>query len=791
MVGLMTNTIAWKKPVLYGTLFVVTACSLAIEISLTRLFSYLHPAGLVYIIISTSMAGLGAGAVFVHYVREAYRERFFSVILFLPVPVVLFVTGISLANVGFYVPLVASVLLFMSIGSALVLIFQQSGYSIPRLYAMDLAGAGLGSVLAFFLLNFLGAVHALFLFAVLLTVAFAHLQTVLFSFKKRLVIVPAVLLVVVLVGYFTDLQFRLRPEEQWDKEMTVMLRDGSENPRIEETRWSAFGRADLVASGNPLFKTMFIDGAAGTKMVQMEDGEVSKALADNLRFVYIGGLPILAIPEDQRREALVLGSGGGIDVVTLLLWDYQRVTAVEINPDFVDIVKEWGEYNGDIYNDHPRVRLVEGEGRSYLRNTDQKFDLILMSLPITKSYRNYGNQELVENYLFTHEAIGEYRRALAPGGQMIVVTHYRNELLRLVTNTLKSFEDDGIPISQAMNQIATIGSDANPTLILKNGVMDEGEIGTYYVIVDRFSQRGTTNFIPFIEQRMLQRTNTATGETATVPEFHPGLYELSRGGIDLDEFINDADEDISWVSDDSPFFYQLSRSMPGEILVVLLVALGLLAAIVITFVAGTRSDNEVPQRRKWHYLFAFAALGLGFMLTEIGVIQRYVLLWEHQTLALSVVLAVVLVSSGLGSYVSRRINSVAVIAGVTGVIVAIAIPMAVVAGRFLPEMSGAGLGLKILATFIGVGPLFFCMGMPFPWTLRRLSLEESDRRLFPWMMGVNSITTLLGGALSLTIALDFGFRYVLFAGAFAYVLFAGTTLITGHRPALQSGAESA
>jgi hypothetical protein len=152
-------------------------------------------------------------------------------------------------------------------------------------------------MLSFVLLNILGAVHALFLFAILLTVAFALVHLLVLSLKKRLVIIPAVLLAVTAVVFLLNLQSQLLPQERWGKEMTLMLRDGKENPRIAGTRWSAFGRADLVESDNPLFKTIFIDGAAGTKMVQMENGQVAKALADNLKFVDMGGLPVLAIPE--------------------------------------------------------------------------------------------------------------------------------------------------------------------------------------------------------------------------------------------------------------------------------------------------------------------------------------------------------------------------------------------------------------------------------------------------------------------------------------------------------------
>jgi hypothetical protein len=149
MGGPMKATNVGKKPILCTGLFVVTACSLAIEISLTRLFSYLYVNSYVYIIISTSMAGLGAGAVLLYFIKQEHRERYFTVLLILPVPLILFLIGINITNAGFYISLAASLLLFLSIGSTMVLIFQQSEFSIPYLYALDLGGAAFGSVLSF------------------------------------------------------------------------------------------------------------------------------------------------------------------------------------------------------------------------------------------------------------------------------------------------------------------------------------------------------------------------------------------------------------------------------------------------------------------------------------------------------------------------------------------------------------------------------------------------------------------------------------------------------------------
>ena len=747
-----------RRGLLLPALFLISAGSLGTEIVLTRFFSYLFVQSYVYIIISLTMAGLGAGAVVVYFVGQKLSRGYFAALWFAPIVLLAGLFAVGVVQGGLVVSLLLTLGIFVAVGSYLAVVFRESGLPVPYLYAADLVGAAAGAVSSFFLLNALGAADALLVFVLMLSAGFLAAHLGLFAAGRRLALPLAALACAAVLGFLVDVEGRLLPYAPLKKEMTQMLADRENHPRIVESSWSAFGRVDLVENDNPLFKTLFIDGAAGTKMISMAGGRIDPALADALRYSYMGGLPVQGIPEDRRDQALVIGSGGGIDVVTLLLLGYRSITAVEINPDFIAMVRRWGEYNGNLYDDYPAVELVEGEGRSYVRDSGRRYDLILMSLPIIKSVRSYAAQELTENYLFTYQAIGEYRRALKPGGHLIVVTHYRNELLRLVANVLKSYLEEGVAIPEAMRSLAAIGTDAAPTLILKNGRLDEREVGTFYGILEVFEQRGGTNFVPFLEPRSILRRDTRTNQVEEVPEFHPGLVALSRGALDLPGFVAAADENISWVSDDSPFFYQLSRGVPREVLSVALLALVLLPLLGVGFALRRTPSDPARDPSSWAFLGAFALLGLAFMLVEAGVLQKYILFWEHQTLALTVTLGLILFSTGAGSFVSRRLQGMRALVGVLTAVAAVGAAGAFVLGPVLTQLQGSSPAVKVLLTLAGVGPLFFLMGMPFPYLLRDLASRAGGTSLYPWMMGVNSLTTLLAGVLSMILALRVGYR---------------------------------
>ncbi len=752
---------ALRKTVILTSLFLLTAASLSLQVSLTRLFSFLFVQSYVYIIISISMAGLGFGAVTAYFLKDRILHRVLLAAAGIPV---LMLIGLFLLNSlsTMLIPsLVCTFLLYASVGIMQIQIFQKSEIPVSQLYAADLIGASVGSLLSYAALNALGTIDVLYLTILILCIIFTIIYRMFFPVRSVVTVLLISAAVLLVTSHTLGLGSRMFPDQDWQKEMTIMLDDPGSDARITETSWTSFGRVDLVETNNPLFKTMFIDGASGTKMIQMEQGTVSRAVAESLLFGYMGGLPLLIVGEDQKDRAVVIGSGGGIDVVTLLLAGYRQIDAVEINPDFIRIVKEQSEYTGGIYTDNPKVNVYLDEGRSFLRSASHRYDLILMGLPIIKSVRNLSNHALTENFLFTHQAFSDYLGALEDDGYLVIIAHYPNELRRLFANAVRALQlEYQITAAEASRNLVSIGDDRNPVLIMKRSAFTNSELIGFETIVQNFPVAGSTTFIP-------------GGDSGQNPGMlnDPAMEGLSEGRLSLDQFIDASEEDISWVSDDSPFFYQMTRGLPPELKLVGAVIPALMVLMIILFLKQVplhRGENSGNGR--FLKFLSFGVIGFGYMLIEVAILQKFINFWRHQTLALSIVLAVILIASGLGSLLSSRLTRNRGFVAVLGTIVVLHLLLLFGLESVLSSMERAAPSMKFLVTAAVVFPVFFFMGMPFPYLLKTSVDPHRGAVLYPWLMGFNSIATLSASILAMVLAMTLGYRSVHWAGLSFYVI---------------------
>ena len=753
--------------VLSAALFIISFCGLALEVSLTRLYSVIFLQGYVYLVISLSMAGLGFGAVLVSYLTEKSLRLFFHFFAFFPLLALALIIAVNYLTTQFVFSLIPTILLFACIGASTTYLFQRTTISISFLYFTDLCGASIGALSSFYLLNTFGAIKTIILLSILMSLSIGLIVYHYFKLKRIWVIGYLMLIALSIPLFFLDLTSLVSPQYNRLKDMSRIMAEKEKAPEIVETRWTAFGRSDLVETNNPLSKTLYIDGAAGTKMIQMENGHIDPAMKRALAYEYVGGIPLLPIPPEQRQHAVVIGSGGGIDVVTLLAANYKKIIAVEINPDFVDIVKDYGSYNGDIYNNHPGVTVVNQEGRTFIRSANQQFDLIHMSLPIIKSARNIGSFALTENHLFTHEAFQEYWEALNPNGYLIIVSHYTGEAYRVVSNIIKALEQQGLNTEQTMTHMVLIGPDSTPAVILRKKAFTDADAEIHYGMIRALHQEGSSNFIPFVDQHTIQYQDQMTGKLKSKPMINKLLYQLSKGDIDLDTFIERQTENVSWISDDSPFFYQMKKKIPNEIIVVLTTTVVLLFFLTLFF---KNSPTGKKQNFKNYFMF-FGIIGSAFMMIEIAMIQKFVLFLGHETQALAYLLSLILFSTGLGSYVSGclktsniRLNTyIVLIMFFIGVSYFLSASMQI-------NFEASSTIIKTFSSFLLLFPVFFLMGFLFPTFLTQIKWQAQGEQSVPWMMGINSIATMLGGCLAIVIAMLWGYSYVIITGIVIYGL---------------------
>ena len=199
-----------------------------------------------------------------------------------------------------------------------------------------------------------------------------------------------------------------------EKDIYYTYNDPNITPHIIDSRWSIDGRSDLVEYDNRNFvKDLFIDGAAGTQMYKFNGNDAKhNELLNNLLLHHTTAIPFLLLNQEEKKSMLDIGPGGGKEILTGIFGGVKNITGVEINRDFVDIVKQYSSYNGGIYTNFPNVKIEVAEGRHFVKSTRQHYNIIVLALPSTKQLQNIDGLASNENFLLTVEAIRDSERGI-------------------------------------------------------------------------------------------------------------------------------------------------------------------------------------------------------------------------------------------------------------------------------------------------------------------------------------------------------------------------------------------
>ncbi len=202
----------------------------------------------------------------------------------------------------------------------------------------------------------------------------------------------------------------------------------------------------------------------------------------------------------------------------------------------------------------------------------------------------------------------------------------------------------------------------------------------------------------------------------------------------------------------------------------LFVAVTLLTGICIVLPLWLTRDRVQLAGAGPLFLF-FIAIGLGFMLIETSQMQRLIIALGHPTYGLSVVLFALLLSSGVGSYLTsgvpdivggsagrRRLVALVLVLGVFGLITP-------AVARWSEPMTTS---IRVLAAILLLCPAGLMMGMAFPLGMKLASARA--RELTPWLWGLNGAASVLASVLGVVIALTWSISTAFWAGWLCYVL---------------------
>ncbi|MBI3354384.1 MAG: hypothetical protein HY034_05810 [Nitrospirae bacterium] len=768
-------------------IFLFSASLLLLEITLTRLSSVILSYHHVFLVVSISMLGLGIGGLAAFYltnppsppdnpptspiIKGGQRgilkggEGGFSGERYLLLSCALFIISIPISiilmsqlpytpNIFFYAFLMF--IPFFFAGILLSIIFRLYPEYSSRLYAADIAGAAAGVAAAVLLLKLSGGVNSALIAAVMASAAM-----IFFSLRTKKFILPVLFTLITSTLFLTNLSFPFAKEVPIGndpvKDLSRLLADPESGGEIIETRWSAFGRTDLVRhTKNEGFMTLFVDGTAGTPMYRF-NGDIRNpdGVIKEMPQTFPGSFPFLFLTEHEKENTLIIGSGGGRDVLIALMAGIKDITAVEINRELVDIVKGRVGFNGGIYTKYKNVNVLIDEGRSFLRRSDHKYNSIILTLPVTKSSRSIEGYALTESFLLTSESISDYLEHLKDDGQLIVLVHNKNMALRLVSLALDAMKDAGIDNPAAMRRIYLFGEKL-PLFVLKKRPFTEDEISLRAAEMRRLGFDEGILFMPYNKINSQDSLNRA-------------LALIANGQVTMDKVIKASDKDMSPVTDDSPFFYKFEKGLPENIVSLLWFAA--ILSIIITFLPFILGLKSKLNFSTFKPVLLFILLGAGFMILEVSFIQRFILFLGAPVISLSVFLITLFAGMGTGSFFTSRFEggrinfNISLYAFLIGIIILIYTFLL----HYLRFFIGYDLGTRVLITVILLLPLGFLLGIPFPSGIRALK-QENKESLIPWMWGINGAASVLGSALAVAIAIKIGFTAAGLIGAGCYLL---------------------
>lgn len=762
----------FKFIVLLLSVFTISFGVLAFEISLTRIFSVMFSYHFSFVAVSIALFGLSLGGALAQVfswkmpLDKTYSTLAFISLLFSFATSFLTFAIVSVLGSNIIGDIFIMFFPFFIAGLLLATVYKIFLSFSNVVYFADLLGAAVGALAVVFLLNLWGAIKAIFLVSTLLSIGSLFLALA----SKKKTAISVVVAGIVLMAFFGQYNTRIglvgvSTECSQEKELAAILSEQSLGAKIVDSRWSAFGRTDLVElESDPHSKVIFVDGGAGTRMFHF-DGNFNNSNSEVPSLKYTTQyFPYYFV---NKGNSLVIGPGGGLDVLTSLLSGINHTTAVEVNPDIVSIVQDYSDYNGGIYTKYSNVHVYVDEGRSFVRRNAQKYDIIMLDIPVTKTSQGAIGYALAENYLFTTNSFMDFIDSLNDEGLLSIVAHQSVEVYRLVSVAFKILESQGLSAQEIMRRIAVIvgaGHSGLPVLILKKTPFTDKQATLMY------AKSVELGFMPMY----LPYINDVS--------FDPFLMALADGEVSMDFAISRAPFDLIPPTDDSPFFYKFEKGIPQMLsqlligtIVLSVVVSGLYIGLYISalmrrqITLGKEELRSFGSKFSLFRLYYFASLGVGFMLIEVPLIQRFILFLGHPTFAIAAVLFSLLLASGLGSFYSRKWSNrklydafkVSLIIGIIVILYILALPT--LFDAFLSYDST----FRFLISFGLIFPLGFLMGIPFPTGLRFVGKELNND--VAWMWCINGAFSVLGSVLALVVAMSIGFNAVFLLGMLTYV----------------------
>ena len=780
----------------------LSAVVLGLEVFQSRLVAYSVQNVMIYAVIGIALLGFGAAGSWVSLRQEwlqadrlpralAWSALAFSVSIVVAhalftrlSPRLLSVDVLSLGIAG------VLGLPFLAAGIVVTLALSSTA-RVGTLYAANLIGSGVGCFLPLMLLGPLDGEHMLGLFA-LLAFGCALLFVLRVPSPGRALYgacAAALLLAVLSCGYAKRV-FPIQPDPAPMGQLAALHEYAAKRGMSVTTRfdrWNPTGRIEIVQLSNvpggpEPYPSMFYaqDSSAGSSLISW-DGRSKSQVRPSAQSpgTFVSRMCTETLYAQgyftPRKHVLVIGLGGGPDLSCALYQEAQAVDAVEINPDSIAAIR--GPLNawvGGMGSD-PRVTFHQRDGRSFVHGQRDRFDLIQLSGVDTKNNFVSGALALSENHLYTLEAFRDYLRALTSDGAIAIIRFGDAETVRLAHTAIVALRQLGVQHPERHISVARTGVGFG--LVIRRKPWTRADALAFDRLLHPPYFRGIDICyyqdygLPFNRPVAIEYLPMIPRQSA----FSQFFDSVARG--ELAASIAAFPWDVSVTTDDKPFFFDLFRytgadafRMPHVVamrnLLVSMIALSLALILLPVRKLRARSSAAGSLMRPSY----FACTGFGFILLEVWLLHRFTTYLGHQVYALSVVLATLLVATGVGAAVGEKFAPDPGQRARVGALMAVIAVMS--AALLLPSILELtwhmGLPGRAAIAVVFIAPIGIALGQPFVAGLMWLRAREPAS--IPWCIGINGFCSVIGSVVVVPLLMAVGYVGSLVGGVAFYLL---------------------
>lgn len=791
----------------YTGVFLLSGLVMALQILQSRILSVTSWYHLSFLVISMAMFGLTLGALKVYRSNEEEQRKNYGLIarkhsmafgLFILVALFFQLYFPIFSKNAFYtlgtLPVAALTIsiAYYHAGVAITICLTRAPFPVGKTYGIDLLGAGIGCIVALILMETIDTPSAIFLIS-----GIAFISALLFPVDEKdkdhsvklghgtyvlnktakLFFAGTFAIAILNAAIPSPIFYPLWVKNVFTPTSRISYEDWNSISRVTVLNEEA-NRRPFAWGPSPLFpdemkitgKMLIIDGDAGTPIIKF-DGDFSKH--SYLEY----DVTNIAYNLPNINKSVVIGVGGGRDLLSAKYFGVKEVTALDVNPVQIDLLRDHPEYReyANLYN-QPGVKIINEEARSWFRQNDQKLDLVQMSLIDTWAATGAGAFALSENGLYTVEAWEIFMDNLSENG---VFT-----LSRWSANVM---DDTGRALSVAMATLFNQGSNPRDHIAMINSE----NIATLILSKSPF----TYEQIVAIEKTAKEKQYTLVlMPNKPAPDGILGDLIIAK---DLDDLYAISDRqffDVSPSTDMRPFFFNQARlTKPWDVAKLALmppkdshhVSMGqakatfnlylivLFSAVMVAFTIVMPLLKTVENKTSPIIMSGtlyFMLIGLGFMFMEISLLQALGVFLGHPIYGLGVVLFSLIISAGLGSLVSEKIKLSTLPRQLAWCFLtcAYAITMSLILKDLFYTYAEVTIMSRVLISIAIISPAGFLMGFGFPTGL--LITEKHDSRATAWFWGINGATGVLGSSIAIALNISMGIDKTLVVAGVCYAL---------------------